>query len=54
VGVGKNRPTLGQFVHVRCLDLRMPLQGPYPIIEVINGNEEDVGLPGMEAGHTQG
>ena len=47
--VRKNRAPRGQAVHVRCLRLRMPLQRPDPIVEIIDGDEEHVRLVGCVA-----
>ena len=34
----------GQPVNIRCLRLRVPAQAAYPIIQIINGNKEDIGF----------
>ena len=43
VGVGKGDTTLGEAVDVWRLDLRMAAQRPDPVVEVVDGDEEDVG-----------
>ncbi len=44
MGVGKKHPAFGQRVNIRRLYLRMALEASYPVIEIINGDEKDVGL----------
>ena len=44
MGVGKEHPAFGQRVNIRCLYLRMALEASYPVIEIINGDKENVGF----------
>ena len=43
MGVGEQDSLFEQTVHVWRLDLRMTSQSSLPIVEVINGNQQDVG-----------
>jgi len=52
VGVGEEDATFGEGVDVRGLHLGMALQAPDPIVEIVDGDEEDVGLGDrMTPGH---
>jgi hypothetical protein len=42
MGIGKKNAAPGQAIYVWHVSLRMPAQTANPIIEVINGNEQDV------------
>ena len=44
LGVEKGRAARGQPVHVRRLHLRVAPQRPHPIVEVVDRDEQDVGL----------
>jgi hypothetical protein len=44
VRVGERCASRRQAIHVRRLRLRVPFQRPHPIIQIINGDEEDVRL----------
>ena len=44
MGVGKEHPAFGQRVNIRCLYLRMALESSHPVIEIINGDEENIGF----------
>ena len=44
MGVGKKHPAFGQRVNIRCLYLRMTLEASHPVIEIINGDEENIGF----------
>ena len=44
MSIGEVPSTLGQSVHMRGLGLRVPTHEAHPVIEVIDGNEQDVGL----------
>jgi len=46
MGVREQRPARRECVDVRRLDLRMPVQAADPIIQVVDGDDEDVGLVG--------
>ena len=41
--VGKHHASLGEAVHVGRLRLRMSVERPDPVVQVVDGNEEDVG-----------
>ena len=41
--VGKHHAPLGEAVHVGCNRLRMPVERSDPVVQVVDGNEEDVG-----------
>jgi len=43
MSVGEDHATLCKPIQLGRLDLRMPLQEPHPVIEIIDGNEEHVG-----------
>jgi hypothetical protein len=40
--VEKQRPARGKLIEVRRLHLRVPTHAPDPVIQVIDGNEQDV------------
>lgn len=42
--VGEERAALGEPVNVRRLHLRMPAEAADPVVLIINGEEEDIGL----------
>ena len=44
MGIGKQSSPCRQPVEVRGLDLRMPAQATDPVVEVVDGQEQDVGL----------
>ena len=44
MGVGEERAARGEAVHVRRLHLRMPSETADPVVLIVNGEEEDVGL----------
>ncbi len=44
MGVGKQRAPRGKPVEVGSLYLRVPAQTADPIIQVIDGDEEDIGF----------
>ena len=44
MGIGKNHPLGSQFIHVRRPGLRVALQHARPVIQIIDGDEEDIGL----------
>ena len=46
MGVGKRQRLFGQPIEVGCDGSRKSLEGLDPIIKVINGDEQDVGLLG--------
>lgn len=43
MGIGKQRASLGKSIDVRCQSLRMASQTADPIIQVVDGNQEDIG-----------
>ncbi len=44
MSIGKVPPPLGQGIHVRRDRLGVAIEKADPIVEVIDGNEQDVGL----------
>jgi hypothetical protein len=44
MGIGKYRTSLGESIHGRCLHLRVTCKGSDPIIEIINGDEQNIWL----------
>ena len=44
MGIGKENSPRGQTVNVRGLRVRMAVEAPYPIIQIVYGDEKDVGL----------
>ena len=50
MGIGKDNPLGSELIHVRCSSLRIPLQHPIPVIEIINGDEQDIRLCGLAGG----
>ena len=44
MGVGKKHPAFGQRVNIRCLYLRMALETSHPVIQVVDGYKEYIGL----------
>ena len=47
MGIGEVAPTLGQCIHVRSDRLGVPTHEAHPVIEVIDGNEQDIGFGGI-------
>ena len=49
MGLFKEHAMFGQYIYIRCLGLRMAAETTHPVIQIIDGDEEDVGsLPGMQ------
>ena len=44
MGVGEEHARGGQTIEVGCASLRMAAEATDPIVQIINGDEEDVGL----------
>jgi hypothetical protein len=44
MSIGKHRTSLGESIHGRCPHLRVTFKGTDPIIEVINGDEQNIWL----------
>lgn len=44
MGVGEGYPHRGETINVGCLRLLIATEMPDPMIEIIHGDEEDVGL----------
>ena len=44
MGIGKQSSPRRQLVEVRGLDLRMATQATNPIIQIINGQKQNIGL----------
>jgi hypothetical protein len=44
MGVAEERAVPGQAIHVRRQRLRMAAQAPDPVVQVVYGDEEDIGL----------
>lgn len=49
--VRESCPSFSKSIHIRCLRLRMPLKWTNPIIQIVNGYEENVGFVGREGAH---
>ena len=47
MGVGESHAHFGEAVNVRGLRLGIAAQMTYPMIQIIHGDEEDVGLHGF-------
>ena len=43
MGLFKEYASFGEGIYVWCLRLGMPAQATHPVIEVVDGNEQDVG-----------
>lgn len=44
--IEKNRAATGQPVHVRCLGQWMTAEGAYPVVLIIDGDENNMGAIG--------
>ena len=44
MGVGEVPPPLGQGIHVRSDRLGVATHEAHPVVEVIDGNEQDIGF----------
>ena len=42
MGLFKEHPSCGEGIDVRCLGLRMATEATDPVVEVIDGDEQDV------------
>jgi hypothetical protein len=47
VRIGKGGSPLCQSIHMRSLNLWMTSQRPDPIIEIVNGDEQNIGFVGI-------
>ena len=54
MGLFKEHATLGQCIYVWCLGLRMAAEAAHPVIQVIDGDEQDIGVLGPLAVDAQG
>ena len=49
MGLFKEHATLGEGIDIGCLGLRMATEATGPVVQIIDGNEQNVGsLPGMQ------
>ena len=51
MGVGEEHARSGQTIEVGCASLRVTAEATDPVVQIINGDEEDVGLGGGERTH---
>ena len=40
--ISKQHSSLRKSVKVRSLDVRIPTETAYPVVEIVNGNKDDV------------
>lgn len=50
MGVGKKGAAFGKGIDVRGLDHGVPAKAADPVVEVVNGDENDVGFAGFIGG----
>ena len=53
MSVGKSYATSGESIHVWCLNLWMTFKIPYPVIQIINTDPQDIGFLGQAAGRNK-
>ena len=44
MGIGKDNPLGSELIHVRCSSLRISLQHPIPVIEIIDRDKQNIGF----------
>ena len=53
MGIGEQITSSGKSIDVRCFSLGMPLHTTDPVVQVIDTNEQNVGLNRLQMGGEQ-